>query len=233
MSSPIPKRQKSQSQDSTLSSSKFHHRPSICHGLNFWYTSSAYQPLVVPFTVAVKQGIGGISSNPPDPQSEATNTITRSWEPQSWQRRETSAQEHLVSGLRDQIPGFHQITFHLQRIHQTRSFWTLINNLTKHYHLNANQTILRFRVTSELWFPIKRFLGVQRPLAPMQTFELLKTGRGCDNNRSKVQGCFTGPRQQSDHLFNYFSLKPRKKDLGLKVHCFKTVQGKEQVMVGL
>ena len=109
-----------------------------------WYTSSAYQPLVVPFTVAVKQGIGGISSNPPDPQSEATNTITRSWEPQSWQRRETSAQEHLVSGLRDQIPGFHQITFHLQRIHQTRSFWTLINNLTKHYHLNASQTILRF-----------------------------------------------------------------------------------------
>ena len=144
VSSPIPKRQKSQSQDSTLSPSKFHHRPSICHCLNFRYTSRAYQPLVFPFTVAVKQGIGGISSNPLDPQSEATNTITRSWEPQSWQRRETSAQEHLVSGLRDQILGFHQITFHLQRIHQTRSFWTLINNLTKHYHLNDNQTILRF-----------------------------------------------------------------------------------------
>ena len=68
---------------------------------------------------------------------------TPSQEPQSGQRTETSAQEHLVSGLRDQIPGFHQITFHLRRIHQTRSFWTLINNLTKHYHLNANQTILR------------------------------------------------------------------------------------------
>ena len=69
----------------------------------------------------------------------------------------------------------------------------------------------QYRVTSELWFPIKRFLGVQRPLAPMQTFEFLKTGRGFDNNRSKVQSSFTDPRQQFDHLFNYFSLKTRKK----------------------
>ena len=136
----------------------FHHWPSICHCLNFRYTNSAYQPLVVPFTVAVKQGIVAFLA------THWTHNLrqrTPSQEPQSGQRTETSAQEHLVSGLRDQIPGFHQITFHLRRIHQTRSFWTLINNLTKHYHLNANQTILRILLLSASNIELHQSFGFQ------------------------------------------------------------------------
>ena len=142
---------------------------------------------------------------------------TPSQEPQSWQRRETSTQEHLVFGLRDQIPGFHQITFHLQRIHQTRSFWTLINNQTKHYHSNANpfydssfssqaiSSYIRALVSNQ---EIPRCTTSTRPDANFRAF---KNWSWLWQQAVKILGSFTGPWQQFDHLFNFFSLKPRKK----------------------
>ena len=103
--------------------------------------------------VAVKQGIGGISSNPLDPQSEATNTITRATIWTTNRDKRTRASSVRITRSDPRLP-----SDYFSLIADPSN---TINNLTKHYHLNANQTILRILLLSASNIELHQSFGFQ------------------------------------------------------------------------